>query len=111
MLNVNISDAAFAYLLKMPRPYQREVAWSRCTSHLVECHGFSEKSAGLAAIQAIAELETKNQRAYIDADATTAHVVIVRRPGMDALALSVSDLLRLHAQGYTPSAPLGETQH
>ncbi|HET8790995.1 MAG TPA: hypothetical protein VFM75_07260 [Modicisalibacter sp.] len=43
-----------------------------------------------------------HHRAYIDADATTAHVVIVRRPGMDALALSVSDLLRLHNQGYTP---------
>ena len=111
MYALNINDAASAFLLKLPRPYQRDIALERCTSHLIEQHGYSQETAGLAAIQAIAELETLNQPAYIDADASTSHVVIVRRPGKPALALSVGDLLRLHAREKTLPAPLDSTQH
>lgn len=108
---MNINEAACTYLLKLPRPYQRDVALERCTSHLIEEHGYSQEKASLAAIQALAELETLNQPAFIDASATTAHVVIVRRPGMPALALSVADLLRLHAKEKTLPAPSDSTQH
>lgn len=107
---LNINDAACAYLLKLPRPYQRSVALERCTSHLIETRGCSHDTAALATIQAIAELETYNQPAYIDADASTAHVVIVRRPGQKALALSVADLLRLHAQQATQPVSTAQLQ-
>ncbi|WP_136067119.1 hypothetical protein [Modicisalibacter radicis] len=107
---LNINDAACAYLLKLARPYQRTVALERCTAHLVEQHDCSQSTASLAAIQAIAELETLNQPAFIDADATTSHVVIVRRPGMKAMAFSVADLLRLHAQEKTLPAPTAGLQ-
>lgn len=109
-MQLTINDAACAYLLKLPRPYQRIVALERCTSHLVEEHGFTQDKAALAAIQAIAELETLNQPAYIDADATTSHVVIVRRPGLPPLALSVGDLLRLHDKEKTLPAPTAGLQ-
>lgn len=95
----------------MPRPYQRQIALERCTSHLIEQHGYTRDIAALAAVQAMAELETLNQAAYIDADATISHVVIVRRPGMQALAFSVGDLLRLHAQEKRSPAPTDSTQH
>lgn len=110
MHTLTINDAACAYLLKLARPYQRTVALERCTSFLMEEHGHSQEKAGLAAIQALAELETLNQPAYIDADATTSHVVIVRRPGMTAMAFSVADLLRLHAQEKTLPAPTAGLQ-
>ncbi|MCE8028784.1 hypothetical protein HOP54_08790 [Halomonas daqingensis] len=108
---LTINDAACAYLLKMPRPYQRTVALERCTSHLVEAHGITLERAGLAALQALAELETLNQAAYIDAEASTAHVVVVRRPGRNALAFSVADLLRLHAQERSTPIPPATSQH
>lgn len=107
---LNINDAACTYLLKLPCPYQRTAALERCTSHLVEQHGYSQDTAALAAVQALAELETVNQTAYIDADASTPHVVIVRRPGMTAMAFSVSDLLRLHAREKTLPAPTAGLQ-
>lgn len=111
MHTLNIHDAACAYLMKLPRPYQRVEALERCTSHLTDVHGYSQEKASLAAIQAIAELETLNQPAFIDANATTAHVVIVRRPGRSPLALSVADLLRLHAKEKALPAPGDRTQH
>ncbi|OHV11174.1 hypothetical protein [Kushneria phosphatilytica] len=87
-------NAATAYLLRLPRQIQRRDAINRCTSHLMHEHDMSREAAGLLAVQAMAELEGLNRPAWVDVDSTTSHVVVIRRPGRDPIAMTVGDLLR-----------------
>lgn len=99
-------DSATAYLLKLPSQFSRRQALARCAEYLTTRHGLAPETASLDALQALAELENLNQRAFIDADASTSRVVVVRRPGLPPIALTVSDLLRLHAREAAASAPV-----
>lgn len=87
---------ATAWLLRHTRGLSRSDALARCTAYLVDAQEISQDTAGRIALQALAELESFNQRARIDTVATTAHVVVVHRPDGAPLAFTVSDLMRLH---------------
>lgn len=73
-------------------------ALANCIEHLVVNHDMTENAAELAAIQAYAELESANQVARIDTDATTAHVVVMRTEGGRPVMFTVDDLLRVLQQ-------------
>lgn len=73
-------------------------ALASCIEHLVVNHDMTENAAELAAIQAYAEMESANQVARIDTDATTAHVVVMRTEGGRPVMFTVDDLLRVLQQ-------------
>lgn len=96
---LNTFDIATAWLLRHGRDRQRLANLEGCARYLTVQHELSTDTAERIALQALAELECRNQRARIDTATTTAHVVIVQRPdGKPPLAFTVNDLLRL--QGY-----------
>lgn len=62
---------------------------------LVSEHGIAEATAEVAAIQAYADLDSVNETARIDVDATTSHVVIVRDGAGRPVVFTTRDLSRL----------------
>ncbi|MBZ5875987.1 hypothetical protein [Chromohalobacter israelensis] len=73
-------------------------ALANCIEHLVVDHDMAEEKAELVAIQAYADLESTNQVASIDVDATTSHVVVMRTEGGRPVAFTVTDLMRILEQ-------------
>jgi hypothetical protein len=103
---LNTHDLATAWLLRHARDLTRPKALEACTRYLVAERAISEDTAGRIALQALAELESRNQRARVDTIATTAHLVVIHRPdGQRPLAFTVADLLRLYAAQSGGSAP------
>lgn len=94
---LDINTLATTWLLRHARNLSRGTAITRCAAHLVETQEVSLDTAERVALQALAELESTNQRARIDLGASTAHVVVVHRPNGKPLAFTLCDLLRLHA--------------
>jgi hypothetical protein len=65
---------------------------------LVHDYGHSEATAEVAAIQAFADLDSVNESARIDVDATTSHVVIFRDDSGRPVMLTARDLSRMIQQ-------------
>lgn len=95
-MSSDLLTAATAWLLRHARNLNRPTALSQCTAFLMEQMDLSEDTAGHAALQALASLESTNHRAWIDIDASTGHLVIVRRRGRPPIAFTLSDLMELH---------------
>ncbi|MDF9432997.1 hypothetical protein [Chromohalobacter israelensis] len=73
-------------------------ALSNCIEHLVVDHDMTEANAELVAVQAYAELESTNQLASIDVDATTSSVVVLRTEGGRPVVFTALDLMRVLEQ-------------
>lgn len=99
MAETKTHTAAATWLLRNGLSLNRDKALEACTTHLIETLEVSESTASLAALQAMADLECAGQDAWIDVDASTAHVVVIRRPNGRSIACTVKDLLRVHAFG------------
>lgn len=87
------NNVATGYLLRYCRGLNRATALENCTQFLMSEYDMSESAAELAAIHAHAELESLNQVAWIDIDASTANVVVLRTAGGTAIPFTVGDLL------------------
>ncbi|MCC5811344.1 MAG: hypothetical protein JJU06_13320 [Ectothiorhodospiraceae bacterium] len=92
----DITTTATAWLLRHARDLSRPDALKQCTDYLVGHHDVSEDTAGHVALQALASLESVNQRSWIDIDACTSHLVVIRRQGKPPIAFTLTDLMRLH---------------
>ncbi|WP_110686994.1 hypothetical protein [Salinicola aestuarinus] len=86
-------NAAIGYLLRYGRGLSRRESLENCTQFLMSEHAMSEAKAELAAIHASAELESLNQVAWIDLEASTSHVVVLRTAGGTPVPFTVGDLL------------------
>jgi len=86
-------NAAIGYLLRYCRGLDRAEALENCTQFLMSEYDQTESAAELAAIHASAELESLNQVAWIDIDASTASVVVLRTAGGTPVPFTVGDLL------------------
>ncbi len=86
-------NAATAYLLRHCRGLERAAALEDCTRHLMSEHAMSEATAELAALHASAALESLNQVAWIDLEASTRDVVVLRTAGGAPVSFTVGDLL------------------
>ncbi|MCM2131436.1 hypothetical protein [Larsenimonas rhizosphaerae] len=89
------TNAATAFLLTLPRPVRKEEAVARCCAHLMTEHDMARDHAGILALQAFAELQAMNQTTWVDLDASTAHLVVIRQATGATLALTLTDLMRL----------------
>lgn len=76
----------------------RENALRDCIEHLAHHHDMTEEAAELAALQAYAELESTNQQARIDVDASTSHMVLLRTEEGRPVVFTVNDLLNVLQQ-------------
>lgn len=94
---LDAANIATAQLFR-DRWQNRVTALGNCIDHLVNDHDMSEQAAETAALQAYAEIESINQKARIDVDATTSHLVVLRSGDGRSTAFTVSDLLRLLAR-------------
>ncbi|WP_447529835.1 hypothetical protein [Vreelandella sp. TE19] len=65
---------------------------------LVNDYAISQAKAEIAAIQAFADLDSVNETASIDIDASTSHVVIFRDAGGRPVMLTARDLNRMIQQ-------------
>jgi hypothetical protein len=65
---------------------------------MVSDYGISEATAEVAAIQAYADLDSANESARIDVDATTSHVVVFRDDSGRPVMLTARDLSRMIQQ-------------
>lgn len=86
-------NAAIGYLLRHCRDLTRADAIEHCAVFLMSEHAMTEARAEVIAIQAFAELESLNQVAWIDTEATTPSIVVLRTAGGAPVAFSVGDLL------------------
>ncbi|WP_251978589.1 hypothetical protein [Salinicola avicenniae] len=86
-------NAATAYLLRYCRGLERREALENCTQFLMSELAMPEARAELEAIHASAELESLNQVAWIDLDASTRDVVVIRSAGGVPVSFTVGDLL------------------
>lgn len=80
------------------RNWSRDEALDDCIDYLCDTQGMPRHAAESAAFQALAELETLNQRDTIDIAATTSHAVIVTNADGQRIALTARDL-RVLLQG------------
>ncbi|RCV89699.1 hypothetical protein [Billgrantia montanilacus] len=76
-------------------------ALANCIEFLVVNHDMPEAAAELAAIQAYADIESTNQVARIDINASTSSVVVLRTEGGRPAVFTVTDLVRLLEQART----------
>lgn len=76
----------------------RVTALANCVEHLVTAHDMPEERAELIAVQAYADLEATNQRARIEVDACTSHVVVLRTEDGTPAVFTVTDLVHLLEQ-------------
>ncbi|WP_280570675.1 hypothetical protein [Chromohalobacter sp. 296-RDG] len=76
----------------------RVTALANCIEHLIVNHDMSETSAELVAVQAYAEIESANQAARIDVDATTSSVVVLHTKDGGPAVFTVTDLMRVLEQ-------------
>ncbi|SDJ88968.1 hypothetical protein [Billgrantia gudaonensis] len=93
----DVHNLAAAQLFRT-RWENRVNALSRCIDHLVIDHEMTEEAAELVAMQAYADLESTNQLARIDLDASTSHVVVLRTEGGRPVMFTASDLVHLLEQ-------------
>lgn len=101
---MDLHIAAATWLLRHTSNQPRHAIIEACTKHLVHTYSATPSEASSAALQAYAERESTNTRAWIDTDASTSHFVVIRRPGQKPLALTVRDLLRrIATQPATPT--------
>ncbi|MGQ7242791.1 hypothetical protein ACUN9V_04940 [Salinicola sp. V024] len=91
-------NTAIGYLLRYGRGLKRATALENCTQFLMSEYDLTESAAELAAIHASAELESLNQVAWIDLDASTAQVVVLRTAGGTPIPFTVGDLLAQREQ-------------
>ncbi|MEO1852735.1 MULTISPECIES: hypothetical protein [Chromohalobacter] len=92
---LDLKNAASAYLLRHCQGLSRPDAIEACAVELMTRHDISEATAELQALQAHAELETLHQAAWVDVDATTSSVVVMRTSGGKPVAFTVNDLLAM----------------
>lgn len=92
------NNVATGYLLRYCRGLDRATALENCTQFLMSEYDMTESAAELAAIHASAELESLNQVAWIDIDASTASVVVLRTAGGVPVPFTVGDLLAAREQ-------------
>lgn len=91
-------NAATGYLLRYCRGLNRREALENCTHFLMSEQAMPEAKAELAAIHASAELESLNQVAWLDLEASTEHVVVLRTAGGLPISFTVGDLLATREQ-------------
>jgi Cu/Ag efflux pump CusA len=99
MSETKTHSAAAEWLLRNGLSLNRDKAIEACTAHLIDSLEVSESTASQAALQALADIECAGQEAWIDVDASTAYVVVIRRPNGRSIACTVKDLIRVHALG------------
>lgn len=92
-LQLDSENAASGYLMRYCRGLERRDALENCTLFLMSEQTLTEERAEIVAIQAYAEIESFNQVAWIDAESTTASVVVLRTAGGTPMAFTVSDLI------------------
>ncbi|MDT0501615.1 MULTISPECIES: hypothetical protein [unclassified Halomonas] len=91
-------NLAIQWMFRHGHSLGRVAAIEGLTAYLMEATGVSQRSAEVQAIQAYAETSSVSQLAHIDADATTAHVVVLRTLTGRAVAFTTDDLLHLLEQ-------------
>ena len=91
-------DLATEILWKTPFGQGRAEALRITIGTLVNDYGISENTAEVAAIQAFADLDSVNESARIDVDASTSHVVIFRDSTGRPVMLTARDLDRMIQQ-------------
>ena len=92
----NLNEIATTWLLRNQRGHSRTEALARCTAHLVDEYSVRGERAATIAMQALAELDSKSEKGYVDVASSTNHLVVVRRPDGNPLAFTLADLIRLH---------------
>lgn len=95
MNRLDDTNAATSFLLRLPRPIRREEAVGRCTAHLMQEHDIPQEKASILALQSYAELEAMNQTTWIDTDASTGNLVVIRQANGPAIAMTLRDILAL----------------
>lgn len=91
---LDTESLATGYLFRM-RWESRVTALRYCIDQLVTNHDMTEAAAELAAMQAYAGIESTNQSARIDIDASTSGMVLLRTEGGRPVMFTTADLLRL----------------
>lgn len=91
-------NLAIQWMFRHGHTLDRVAAIESLTRYLMNALEISQRTAEVQAIQAYAETSSVSQLAHIDADATTAHVVVIRTLGGRAVALTTDDLLHLLEQ-------------
>ena len=77
------------------RDWPRTEALDDCIDYLCDAEGMPEHAAETAAFQALAEIETLNQRDTIDIAATTSHALVITNAAGQRIALTTRDLREL----------------
>lgn len=93
-VNLDAENLATGYLFKV-RWESRINALRYCIGQLVTNHDMTEPAAELAALQAYAAIESTNQVARIDLDASTSDMVVLRTEGGSPAMFTTADLVRL----------------
>jgi len=91
-------NLAIQWMFRHGNGMSRAGAIEALTRYLMNALEISQRSAEVQAIQAYAETSSVSQLAHIDADATTAHVVVLRTLNGRAVAFTTDDLLDLLEQ-------------
>ncbi|PMR78501.1 hypothetical protein [Halomonas urumqiensis] len=88
-------NVAIGWMFRHGHALDRVTAIEQLTVFLMSELDLPERAAEIAAIQAYAETSSVSQVAHIDADATTAHVVVLRTMGGRAVAFTADDLVHV----------------
>lgn len=91
---LDTESLATGYLFKV-RWESRVSALRYCIDQLATNHDMTEAAAELAAMQAYAAIESANQVARIDVDASTSDMVVLRTEGGRPVMFTTADLVRL----------------
>ncbi len=91
---LDAESLATGYLFKV-RWENRVSALRYCIDQLAINHDMTEAAAELAAMQAYAAIESANQVARIDVDASTSDMVMLRTEGGRPAMFTTADLVRL----------------
>lgn len=91
---LDTESLATRYLFKV-RWESRVNALRYCIDQLVVNHDMTEAAAELAAMQAYAGIESTNQVARLDLDASTSDMVVLRTEGGRPVMFTTADLVRL----------------
>lgn len=91
------ANVAITWLLRHGKSLDRVAALEGCIEHLMSDHLMSEPTAEVQAMQAYAELNSLNQVCTIDAELTTAYVVVLRTADGRPVMFTAGDLAQVLA--------------
>lgn len=91
-------NEAIGWYFRHGMPLHRVAALEGCIDYLMSHCDMSEQRAEVAAIQAYGEVNSVSQCAWIDADLTTAHVVVLRTLQGRSVMFTPADLMAVLSQ-------------